>query len=142
MFLAGRLPLRSLPPSLFLSKCSSSFTPFHVFSTQPGSCLRSSDVSGAVIPPRLDFSVVNTLAYSRMPSEHSSSPRFGSVSRVFRGGGVPTLLPQVRLPRETISLCWGESPPVDAVGRLALSASTSSRINQCHERTLIRARTL
>ena len=40
------------------------------------------------------------------------------------------------------SLCWGASPPVDAVGRLALSASTSSRINRCHEGTLIHARTL
>ena len=36
----------------------------------------------------------------------------------------------------------GASPPVDAVGRLALSASTSSRINRCHEGTLIHARTL
>ena len=60
----------------------------------PGFCLRSSDVLGIALPPRLDFSIVNTSAYSREPSEHSSSPRFG----------VPTLLPQARLPRETISL--------------------------------------
>ena len=106
----------------------------------PGSCLPSSDVLGAALQPRLDFSIVDTFAYSRVPSEHSSSPRFRS--RVFRGGGVPTLLPQARLPRETFSLCWGASPPADAVGRLALSASTSSRINRCHEGTLIHARTL
>ena len=93
----------------------------------PGSCLPSSDVLGAAIPPRLDFSIVDTVAYSRVPSEHSSSPRFES--HIFCGGDVPTLLPQARLPRETISLCWGSSPPVDAVGRLVLSASTSSRIN-------------
>ena len=94
----------------------------------PGSCHTSSDVLGTAFPPRLDFSIVHTVAYSRVPSEHSSSPRFGS--HVFRGGDVPTLLPQARLPRETISLCWGLSSPVNAVGRLALlSASTSSRIN-------------
>ena len=107
----------------------------------PSSCLRSSDVLGAALPPRLDFSIADTFPYSRVPSEHSSSPRFGP--HVFRGGGVPTLLPQARLlPRETISLCWDASPPVDAVGRLALSASTSFRINRCHEGTLIHARTL
>ena len=105
-----------------------------------GSCLRSSDVLGAALPPWLDFSIVDTFAYLRVPSEHSSSPRFGS--HVFRGGGVPTLLPQARLPRETISFCWGASPPVDAVGRLAQSASTSCHINRCHEGTLVHARTL
>ena len=106
--------------------------------TQPYSIIVSS--TSALIPPRLDFSIVDTSAHSRVPSEHSSSPRFGS--HVFRGGGVSTLLPQARLPRETISLCWGASPPVDAVGRLAQSASTSSRINRCHEGALIHARTL
>ena len=107
----------------------------------PGYCLRSSDVLGAALSPRLDFSIVDTFAYSRVPSEHPYSLRFGS--HVFRGGGVPTLLPpQARLPQETISLCWGASPPVDAVGRLAVSASTSSRINRCHEGTLIHSRTL
>ena len=93
----------------------------------PGSCPRSTDILSAALPPRLDFSIVDTFAYSRVPSEHSSSPRFGS--HVFSGGSIPTLLPQARLPQETISLCWGASPPVDAVGRLALSASTSSGIN-------------
>ena len=45
----------------------------------PGSRLRSSDVLGAALPPRLDFSIVDTSAYLlRVPSEHSSSPRFGS----------------------------------------------------------------
>ena len=82
----------------------------------------------------------HTFAYSRVPSEHSSSLCFES--HVFRGGGVPTLLPQARLPRETISLCWGASPPVGTVGRLALSPSTSSRINRCHEETLTHARTV
>ena len=105
----------------------------------PGSCLRSSDVLGAAFPPRLDFSIMDTFAYSRVPSEYSSSPHFGS--HVFRGG-VPTLLWQAQLPRETISLCWGASPPVDVVDRLALLASTSSRINRCHEGTLVHTRTL
>ena len=41
---------------------------------------------------------------------------------------------KARLPRKTISLCWAASPPVDAVSRLALSASTrfshiSTRLN-------------
>ena len=34
MFLAGGLPLRPLPPSLFPSKCPPPFTQFQVFSTQ------------------------------------------------------------------------------------------------------------
>ena len=93
-----------------------------------GSCLRSSHVLGAALSPRLDSPIVDTFADSRVPFAHTSSPRFGS--HVFRGGGAPTLLPQARLPRETVSLSWSASPPVDAVGRLALSASTSSRINQ------------
>ena len=106
----------------------------------PGSCLRFSDVLGAALPPRLNFSIADTFAYSLVPSEHSTSPHFGP--HVFRGGGVPTLLPQARLSRETTSLCCGASPPVDDVGRLALSASTSSRINRYHEETLVHARTL
>ena len=136
VFLADGLPFRPLPPSLFSSKCPSPFAQFlQVFPTQVY-CLPSSDVLGAALPPRLDFSIVDTV----VPFEHSSFSRFKS--NVFRGGDVPTLPPQARLPRETISLCWGSSPPVDAVGRLALSASTSSRINRCHEGTLIHARTL
>ena len=133
-FLSARFPRRFSEkiPSAFYSVPGASY---------PGSCLRSSDVWGTVLPPRLDSSIVDSSAYSREPSEHSSSPRFGS--HVFRGSGVPTLLPQARLPRETISHCGGASPPVDAVGRLALSASTSSRIiNRCHEGTSIHARTL
>ena len=78
---------------------------FHSFpgASYPDSCLRSSDVLGTALPPRLDFSIVDTSAYSRVSFEHSSSPRFGS--HVFRGGGVPNLLPQARLPWDTISLC-------------------------------------
>ena len=91
-------------------------------------CLRSSDVLGAALPTRLDFSIVDTFAYLRVPSEHPYSPRFGS--HVFRGGGGPTLLPQARLPRKTISLCWVASPPVDVFSRFALSASTSSRMGR------------
>ena len=71
----------------------------------PGSRLPSSDVLGAALPPGLEFSIVDTVVYSRTPSEQSSSPRFGS--HVFRGVDVPTLLPQARLPRKTNSLCWG-----------------------------------
>ena len=77
--------------------------------------------------------------FREMPSEHPYSPRFRY--HVFRGGAVPTLLPRARLPRETISLWWVASSPqqVDDVGRLALSASTSSRINRSHEGTSIHA---
>ena len=131
-FLSARFPRR------FFEQMSSAFHSVPVF--YPGSCLRSSDVLCVALPPRLDFSIVDTFAYSRVPSEHFSSPRFGS--HFFRGGGVPILLPQARLPRETFSLCWGASPPVDTVGRFALSASTSSRINRCHEGTLFHAGTL
>ena len=135
----GRTPSPPASPVTFFEQMPSAFHSVPgVF--YPGSCLRSSDVLGAALQPRFDFSIVDTFAYSRVPSEHSSSPRFRS--RVFRGGGVPTLLPQARLPRETISLCWGASPPADAVCSFALSASTSSRINRCHEGTLIHARTL
>ena len=50
VFLAGGLPLRPLPLSLFLSKCPS---PFHSIPgvSYPGSCLRFSDVLGAAISP-------------------------------------------------------------------------------------------
>ena len=136
VFLCGRTSRTSSPPaSPFAFSEQLTFAFYSVPGVSyPGSCLPSFDVLGAATPPRLDFSIVDTAAYSRVPSEHSSSPRFGS--HVFRGGGVPTLLPQARLPRETISLFWGSSSPVDAIGRLALSASTSSRINRCHGEVL------
>ena len=47
-----------------------------------------------------------------------------------------------RMPRETISLCWAASPPVDVVSRLASLASMSSRTNRRHEGASIHARTL
>ena len=50
VFLAGGLPLRPLPPSLFLSKCPSPFYSIPGVS-YPGSCLRFSDVLGAAINP-------------------------------------------------------------------------------------------
>ena len=71
----------------------------------PSSCLRSSDVLGAVLLTRLDFTTVDTFAYPRVPSRHPYSLRFGS--HFIRGEAVRTLLPQVRLPRETISLKLG-----------------------------------
>ena len=52
----------------------------------PGICVRSSDVLGTALPARLDFSIVDTFAYSRVPSEHPYSPAFGS--HVFLGGAV------------------------------------------------------
>ena len=89
---------------------------------------------GTVLPTRLDSSIVDAFAYSRVTSEHFYSPRFGP--RVFRGGGLPT----ARLPREMISLCWDASPSlVDAVGRLALSAG--SCINRRHVGTSIHTKT-
>ena len=54
----------------------------------------------------------------------------------------PNFATAATLPREMISLCWGASPPVDAVGRLALLASASSRINRCHKGILIHVKTL
>ena len=106
----------SLPPaSLVPFPEQMSSTVRSVQGVYPYSCLRFSNVLGAVLPTRLEFSVLDTFSYTRVPFEHSYSPRFGS--NVFRGGGV-----QARLPRKMISLCWGAPPPVDAVGRLVLSA--------------------
>ena len=51
-----------------------------------------SDVLSAALLLRLDFSIVDTFACSRMTSEYFYSPGFGS--HVFRSDGVPTLLPQ------------------------------------------------
>ena len=94
---------------------------------------------GVALLARLEFSIVDTFAYLRVPSEHIYSPRFES--HVFRGGTVPTLLPQVRLPQERISLCWVARPLLfDDVGRPALSAPTSSRINRRYEGTSIHVR--
>ena len=135
MCLAGGFPLHPLPPSLFPSKRPPPFTQFRVFSTQ---------ILAFVLPTcwvrhshHASTSPSSTLLLARVclpsfPPLLASGPKFSA----------KTLLPQARLPRETISLCWGASPPVDAVGRFALSASTSSRINRCHEGTLIHARTL
>ena len=96
-FLAARLPRRFFEQMLF------AFLSVPGVSC-PGSCLPSSDVLGAAIPPRVGFSIVDTVACSCVPSEHSSSPRFGS--HVFCGGGVPTLLPQAPLLRETFCFVW------------------------------------
>ena len=121
VFLAGGLPLRPLPPSLLPNKCPLPFTQFQGFPTQvltfvlPTCWVRHSHHAST--------SPSSTLLLTRV-CPPSIPPRFGS--HIFRAGVVPTLLP----------------PPVDAVGRLALSASTSSRINRCHEGTLIHARTL
>ena len=53
---------------------------------------RFSVVLSAVLLLRLGFSIVDTFAHSRMTFEYFYSPGFGS--HIFRGGGVPTLLPQ------------------------------------------------
>ena len=106
----------------------------------PGSCLCFSDVLGAALPTHIGVSIADTFAYSCVPFEHPYSLCFGS--HVLCGGGIPTLLPQAQLPRETISLCWMASSPVNPVGRLELPASTSSRISRRHEGTSIYARNL
>ena len=83
----GGLPLRRLLPHFFSEQIPSTFDSvpgaFH-----PGSSLRSSDVLGAVLQTSLNFSIVNTFVYPRVPSEHPYSPRVGF--HVFRGGGVST----------------------------------------------------
>ena len=105
----------------------------------PGSCFRFFAVLGAILPPRLEFSTVDTFPYLRVTSEHFYFPRFGS--HFFLGGGVLTLLQQARLPQETISLCWDASSPVDDVGRLALSASTCPFSHRGHAGNSIHAKT-
>ena len=124
MFHVGDLSHHLLPPSLFLSRCTPPLAKFQV----------STQVLTLVFPPRMDLNIVDTFAYSRVTSEHFYPPRFGS--HVCSNGGT-------RLPREAISLRWDVSPlPVDAVGKLALSTSTISRINQGHVETPIDVRTL
>ena len=85
VFHAGGLHLRPFPRR-------SSKQMLSVFHSVPGviysdSCLRSPDELSAALPKRLDFSIVDTFAYSRVPSERLCSPLFGS--HVFCGGGVP-----------------------------------------------------
>ena len=121
VFNAGGLPHCPLHPSLFSNKCPTPFFAQVQVSTQVlAFALPMCFV--AALSPRPDSSSLDTFVYLRVISDLFDSPRFGS--DVFRGGDVPT-----RLPREMISLCWDASPPVDVVGRLALSASTSSSIN-------------
>ena len=118
VFLASGVPLRPPPRLSFSSRCFlprflSSFFPTswvrhtHHASTSPSSTLLLTRVCPPSIPPLL-----------------ASGPTFSAAAMsqlCYRR--------QARLPRETISLCRSASPPVeDAVGRLALSASTSSRI--------------
>ena len=83
----GGLPHLSLPPLVLPSKCPLPFVQFQV-STPSGSCLGSSDVWGVALPPRLDFSTVDTFSYMRVISEYISSLCLGF--HVFRGGGIPT----------------------------------------------------
>ena len=110
----------------------------------PCVCLRSSYYAfGAALSTRLDFSIVDIFAYSCVPFEHFNSPRFGP--QVPRGGGI---LYQLCYRAGSIAagndsaLLGCASPPVDVVGRLALLASASSRINRRHVQTSIHARTL
>ena len=78
-FVITRFPRRFI-------RVPSNFRPVSGF--YPGPCLGSADVLGAALPPRADFSVVDTFPCSRMKSEKMYSPRFGS--HVFHGGGAPS----------------------------------------------------
>ena len=84
---------------LFPSKCPPPFTQIQVFSSQVIAFVLPTSWVWHSYHASTSPSFVNTFAYSRVPSEHSSSPRFGS--HVFHVGGAPTLLPQARLPLET-----------------------------------------
>ena len=86
LFHAGSLPHRPLSPSFFSEQMPSDFR--SVPGVYLGSCLHSFDVLSAALPPCLDFSIVDTFAYSRVISEHFYPARFRS--HVFRGGGVST----------------------------------------------------
>ena len=90
VFHAGGLPLRPLRPPFYSEQILSAFHSVPgVFYSR--SCLRSSDLLSEAFPTCLDFSIVDTFAHSRVPSEHPYSPRFGS--HFFRDGDAPTLLP-------------------------------------------------
>ena len=125
--------------AVFLSACflrrffrANTFFAFHsvpgVF--YPASCLRSSDVLGAALPPRLDFSIVDTFVYSRVPSEHSSSPHFGS--HVFRGGGVPTLLPQAYRPSSASRVRTGTI--YELYGMLSLRKNQTNEVKYAYRK--------
>ena len=138
VLLAGGLPLRQLPPSLFTSKYPPLFTQFRVLPTQvlafvlptcwvqhshhawtsSSSTLLLTRVCPPSIPPLLASGLTFSAAAAFQRSYHRHGCRGNDFALL---GGI------------TVS---------HAVGRLALSASTSSRINRCHEGTLIHARTL
>ena len=116
MFHPGGLSHHLLLASIFSSECRPPFAQFLV----------STQVVGLVLPTwwvqhshnGLN-SPLSTLLLTRVwPPNIStllaSGPTFSAV-----------VVCQARLPRETIPLCWEASLSVDAVGRLALSASTS-----------------
>ena len=62
----------SSPPAPLVTFSDQMSSAFHSVSCPcvfyPGSCPRFSDVLGAALPPRLDFSTVDTLGYWRGPS--------------------------------------------------------------------------
>ena len=122
-YLASGPPLRPLPPLLFPSKCPPPFTQLQMLSTQvlafvlPTSWVQRSQ-HALTSPSSILF--LTCVCPPRIPTLLASGPTFSAAA-------VYPLF--ARLPRETISLCWVASPPVNAVRRLALSASTSSRIN-------------
>ena len=128
-FNAGGLLLRPLPPLLFPSKCPPPFAHFHVqvFSTR---------VLAFVLPT----------CWVRHFHHASTSPSTLLLTRVCPLSIIPLLASGPTFSAAAMSqLCCtvavgndfallGCLPPVDVVGRLALSASTSSRINRCNKR--------
>ena len=140
MIHAGGLPHRPLPPSLFPSKCPPPFAQFQV----------STQVLAFVHPTR----------WVQHSHHASTSPSSTLLRTRLCPPSIPTLLAPgpTRFPRRrctnfaavgtvvagnNIFLMGVVSPPVDdAVGRLALSASTTSRINRRYAGTSIGVRTL
>ena len=121
-------------------------------SVYPESCLRSSDELGSALPPRLDFSIVDSFAYACVTSEHFCSPRFAShgfrsVRRCINlaHGCCGKHFRFVGMYHHQWMLLAGlhcHHRPVGAIGRLALSPSTSSCIDRRHVGTSVSARTL
>lgn len=96
----GFVSYHPLPSLVFSTEWPSSFVQFEVY---PSAHFDISGVQGAAFPAGLDSSIAISFDYLRVTTSD-----FAFEYPEFRGGA-PTRLPQVRLPRGTISCCWAQA---------------------------------